>query len=402
MPGRLLGPVALEPVGAALDDVRHVAERLDVVDDGRRLVQALHGRERRAQPRLAAEPLERVEQRGLLTADVRAGAAVQHDVEVVVGAEDALARVARPRRPRRSRVARPCPATGTRRGSRRTPCGSGSRTPRSSRPRASGAARAPSSSRLLHVPGSDSSKFTVTYVGLPVSCGTNDHFMPVGKPAPPRPRRPESFTTCDHVVRRHLQRQAQPGEAALRLVAGRASDAVVAPVRGDDALELRAHASTSCGSRPANSREAARKSRIASPRDGAGTSPALQHPDQLAHPLRRDVVVVREVDLRRRAPSRTHPRHSSSWSVMTPVVGELLAVRDPGGLMRGLVDLGRAAQRARQVRAHRHHVRAGRPEAAASCRSSRRPRPRPWSARAAPRPPAAPARVTRPSIDCAR
>ena len=52
------------------------------------------------------------------------------------------------------------------------------------------------SSRLLHVPGSDSSKFTVTYVGLPVSCGTNDHFMPVGKPAPPRPRSPESFTTA--------------------------------------------------------------------------------------------------------------------------------------------------------------------------------------------------------------
>ena len=91
--GCLLCPLALEPVRPALDDVRHVAERLDVVDHGRRLVQTLHGRERRAQPWLAAEALERGQQCRLLAADVRARAAVQHDVEVVVGAQDARARV---------------------------------------------------------------------------------------------------------------------------------------------------------------------------------------------------------------------------------------------------------------------------------------------------------------------
>ena len=46
----------------------------------------------------------------------------------------------------------------------------------------------------LQVPGSDSSALTTRYFGLADVRSMNDHLVPVGNPAPPRPRNPESFT----------------------------------------------------------------------------------------------------------------------------------------------------------------------------------------------------------------
>ena len=89
----LLGAHRGEPLGAVQHDAGHRGDRLDVVHDGRARVEAVRGRERRAQPRLAAVALERVEQRRLLAADVRAGAGVDHDVEVEAAAVDVLAQV---------------------------------------------------------------------------------------------------------------------------------------------------------------------------------------------------------------------------------------------------------------------------------------------------------------------
>src|SRR5438477_6911218 len=49
--------------------------------------------------------------------------------------------------------------------------------------------------RSLEVPGSDSSALTTTYLGPGASRLMKLHLTPVANPAPPRPRRPEVFTS---------------------------------------------------------------------------------------------------------------------------------------------------------------------------------------------------------------
>ena len=91
---RFLGAHGPEPVDAVEDDRRHAGDRFDVVDHRRAAVQPGHRGERRAQPRLAAPALQRVEQRGLLAADVGARAGVYHQLQVVAGTVDVAAQEA--------------------------------------------------------------------------------------------------------------------------------------------------------------------------------------------------------------------------------------------------------------------------------------------------------------------
>ena len=130
--------------GAGGRDEGDVAERLDVVDDGRHPVDAALGGERRAGRDGPAQALDAGEQRRLLADHIRAGALDDRHVEVEVGAEDAVAEQARARAPRRRRAPAPASTAGTRSGRGRS---RGRRRPRSRRapsPRAAARGCAPS------------------------------------------------------------------------------------------------------------------------------------------------------------------------------------------------------------------------------------------------------------------
>ena len=70
------------PRGPALvDDVEHVYQRLDVIDDRRFVEQSRLCRKWRLRSRLASLAFNRIEQRRFLTADIRAAAAADLEIE---------------------------------------------------------------------------------------------------------------------------------------------------------------------------------------------------------------------------------------------------------------------------------------------------------------------------------
>ena len=88
-------PMPANQLGPAAQDGRRDGDRFDVVHRRRAAVEAGAGRERRLQPRHALLALEALEQRGLLAADVGAGAAMDIDVELPARAAGILADQAR-------------------------------------------------------------------------------------------------------------------------------------------------------------------------------------------------------------------------------------------------------------------------------------------------------------------
>src|SRR5579883_1067740 len=70
-------PDAGEPGGSAPADVRHLGNRLNIVDGGRAAVEAHIGRKGRLEPRLPLLAFEALKQRRLLAADIGPGAVME-------------------------------------------------------------------------------------------------------------------------------------------------------------------------------------------------------------------------------------------------------------------------------------------------------------------------------------
>src|SRR5437879_10287804 len=92
--GRVRRARGRERRGALAQDVEHIHQRLDIVDERGLAEQTGLDGKRRLVPRLSPLPLYRVEERGLLAADVGAGAAAHLDVESKSRSGDVVANIA--------------------------------------------------------------------------------------------------------------------------------------------------------------------------------------------------------------------------------------------------------------------------------------------------------------------
>ena len=148
-------------------------------------------RKRRLGSRVGALAFQRIQQPGFLAAHIAPAAEVQIQFEAVTRTEDVLAEISGARRPRRSLCASRSRPACIRRAGKCRRCRPGSHRPRRSTPSISWCGSPSISSRSLKVPGSISSALTTRYLGRGASApiGTKLHFSPVGKPAPPRPRK---------------------------------------------------------------------------------------------------------------------------------------------------------------------------------------------------------------------
>ena len=98
----------LVPLHAVHQNLRHVGERLDVVQRGWLVENALRHRERRLVARLGAFAFDGFDQRALFAADVSAGADEEFQIEGEAGAEHARAQNALLRSSARSPACRIC------------------------------------------------------------------------------------------------------------------------------------------------------------------------------------------------------------------------------------------------------------------------------------------------------
>ena len=213
---------------------------MHVVDDRGLAEEALQRRQRRLGADLPALAFQAFQQRGLLAADIGSGAEPRLELEAPAGAKHRRRRAARlpgdldaPRPAWRRRA-------DIRSADRRSPSSRPRRGPRSPCPRSGRRDRPPSACDPRRCRCRPRRRCTRCISGPPGAFSTVFHLMPVGKPAPPRPRRPESFDGIHDGLRFQARRDPQAAEPALRgVVVQRQRIDDPAPGEGQALLALR-------------------------------------------------------------------------------------------------------------------------------------------------------------------